>query len=75
MEALIDTNYAGLKGMLHSAETRFLHCVSSSTDNASAPMSVSNILREKNIESLRRATIVGEAWWNEKLVIDISQGK
>jgi hypothetical protein len=46
MEAL-DTNYAGLKVMLHSAENRFLHCVSSSTDNASAAVSVSNILREK----------------------------
>ena len=46
MEAL-DTKYAGLQVMLQPAEDRFLHCVSSSTDNASAAVSVSKILREK----------------------------
>ena len=46
MEAL-DTKYAGLQVLLQPAEDRFLHCVSSSTDNASAAVSVSKILREK----------------------------
>jgi hypothetical protein len=54
----LDTKFNDLKFMLNSAEDRFLHCVSSSTDNASAAQSVSNILRAKkhrifdDIESL-----------------------
>ena len=54
----LDTKFNDLKFMLNSAEDRFLHCVSSSTDNASTAQSVSNILRAKkhrifdDIESL-----------------------
>ena len=43
----LDTKFNDLKVMLKSADDRFLHCVSSSTDNASTAQSVSKILREK----------------------------